>query len=31
MFDRLVTWWRRRGEGEQDTADERINEGRPEK
>lgn len=24
MFDRLVTWWRRHGEGEQDTADERI-------
>jgi hypothetical protein len=24
MLDRLVTWWRRRGEGEKDTADARI-------
>lgn len=24
MFDRLVTWWERRGEGDKDTADERI-------
>jgi len=24
MFDRLATWWRRRGEGDKGTADERI-------
>jgi hypothetical protein len=24
MFDRLATWWKRRSEGEKDTADERI-------
>jgi hypothetical protein len=24
MFDRLMAWWKHRGEGEKDTADERV-------